>query len=152
MKERINYLFMLNQSAVYVKCNKLFVDVMTFGEWLRQKIIEMNVSNAEVARRAKVSPTYIGNLVRDYSPNTKNGKVKPSLDVVDAIAKAVGSSVNEARLAAGYASDSSTDDFEVFDGITISFQDSVSPEKQKELLDAMRLVARGAFAENQSKN
>ena len=56
---------MINQSAVYEKSFKLFVQNMTFGEWLRDKIKQGNLSNAEVARRSGVSATYIGNLVRD---------------------------------------------------------------------------------------
>lgn len=94
---------MLNQAIVYANCNKLFVDVMSFGDWLRQKIKDKNLSNAEVARRANVSPTYIGNLVRDFAPNTKSGKGRPSEEVLADIVKAVSGNLNEARLAAGYA-------------------------------------------------
>lgn len=94
---------MINQATVYENCNKLFVNVMTFGDWLRQKIKENHFSNAEVARRVGVSPTYIGNLVRDYSPNTKSGKAKPSEEVLKNIVEVVGGDLDEARLAAGYA-------------------------------------------------
>ena len=94
---------MINKAIVHANTNKLFVGVMTFGDWLRQQIKLRNLSNAEVARRAKVSATYIGNLVRDFAPNTKSGVGKPSEDVLAAIVKAVGGNLNEARLAAGYA-------------------------------------------------
>ena len=96
-------MFMTNQAFVYYNRDKLFVDVMTFGDWLRQQIKESGFSNAEVARRAGVSPTYIGNLVRDFSPNTKDGKGRPSEEVVADIAKAFGANTDDARLAAGYA-------------------------------------------------
>jgi integrase len=43
---------MLNQAKVYLNCHTLFVDAMSFGDWLRQKIKETGLSNAEVARRA----------------------------------------------------------------------------------------------------
>lgn len=93
---------MTNEAIVYCSGRKLFVE-MTFGNWLRAKIIEAHTSNAELARRVGVSPTHIGNLVRDYSPNTKSGKGKPSEEVLEKIALVLGADVDEARLAAGFA-------------------------------------------------
>lgn len=68
---------------------------LTFGDWLREKIKEVRISNAEVARRSHVSATYIGNLIQNDR--------RPTVEVVDAIGKALGVPVGEARLAAGYA-------------------------------------------------
>lgn len=99
----------MNYQALVIGINRtLFVHAMSFGDWLREKINERQLSNAALARRAGVSPTYIGNLVRDYSQNTKSGKVRPSEEVVERIAKALGVDVDvdAARLAAGYASQS----------------------------------------------
>lgn len=75
----------------------------TFGNWLRTNLNRAGLSNAELGRRVGVSGTYIGNLIRDYSQNTKSGRVRPSEEVVESIAKALGTDVDEARLAAGYA-------------------------------------------------
>lgn len=75
----------------------------TFGEWLRLKINENRIKNAELARRVNLSPTYIGNLVRDHSPNSKTGKIRASEEVIEAIAKALNADLDEARAAAGYA-------------------------------------------------
>lgn len=106
----VNYLFMINQAIVDSKSSKLFVHTgmpktnsVSFGEWLRNKIKENNISNAELARRIKVSPTYVGNLVRDFSPNSKTGKIRASEKVIEAIAKALNADIDEARLAAGYS-------------------------------------------------
>ena len=148
---------MLNQSVVYSNHAKLFVDVMTFGEWLRLQIKNTGLSNAEVARRAKLSPTYIGNLVRDFSPNTKDGKGRPSEEVVAEIAKAVSGNLNEARLAAGYApeGDFTKDSHEILEGVTINFQDGgkLSKKKQKEILNAARLIVRGVMtADDEEEN
>jgi len=93
---------MENQAIVYALKRKLFVH-MSFGEWLRQKIIEKRLSNAELARRTGLSPTHIGNLVRNHSPNTKDGTGRPSQNAVRSIAKALDVSLDEARLAAGFA-------------------------------------------------
>lgn len=103
---------MINQAFVYCKSNKLFVystmsdnknQPLTFGDWLRDKIKENAISNAELARRVGVSPTYIGNLIRDFSPNSKTGKIRASEPIIESIAKALNANLNEARLAAGYA-------------------------------------------------
>lgn len=93
---------MKNKAIVHQNIHTLFV-YMTFGELLRRRIKELDISNAEVARRTSLSPTYIGNLVRDHSPNTKKGKGRPSEDAVEVIAKAVEIPLAEARIAAGYA-------------------------------------------------
>lgn len=145
-------MFMTNQALVYYNRDKLFVDVMTFGDWLRQQINKTGLSNAELARRAGVSATYIGNLVRNFSPNTKDGKGRPSEQVVADIAKAFGVDADEARLAAGYAPQSAADDtHEIYAGITINFQNgkNLSKKKQQELLDAARLIARGVMADEE---
>jgi transcriptional regulator with XRE-family HTH domain len=90
--------------------NSLFTNTMTFGEWLRKKLKDRDMSNARLARLSNLSPTYIGNLVRDFSPNSRSGKIRPSEEAVAGIVKALGADLNEARLAAGYApvADSST--------------------------------------------
>lgn len=140
---------MTNQAFVYTISNKLFVDVMTFGEWLRQQINEQKLSNAEVARRAKVSPTYIGNLVRDFSPNKKDGKGRPSEDVVEEIAKAVGGNLDDARLAAGYApQDISQDAHEIAAGIQIIFQNGakLTKKQKEEIRQTAAVIARGVMA------
>lgn len=101
---------MINQAVVDSKSNKLFVhkimptsNFASFGDWLRAKIKENDISNAELARRVGVSPTYIGNLLRDFSPNSKTGNIRASELVVEAIANALGADIDEARTAAGYA-------------------------------------------------
>lgn len=76
---------------------------MSFGKWLRGKLYDKRVNNAELARRVGVSATHIGNLVRDYSPNTKSGVARPTIELTDKIAIALGIPKDEARLAAGYA-------------------------------------------------
>lgn len=99
---------------------------MTFGEWLREKITEKGISNAELARRVEVTPTYIGNLVRDYSPNkTKPGTSRPSEGVVERIAIALGENVDDALKAAGYYPKNGGDE-----GLWSGYKD-LPPEKQK---------------------
>jgi transcriptional regulator with XRE-family HTH domain len=75
----------------------------TFGQKLKQWREAANISQAELARRVEVSPTYISNLERDFSPTAKGGKPQPSVETCDKIARALGVKVAEVRLAAGYA-------------------------------------------------
>jgi transcriptional regulator with XRE-family HTH domain len=76
---------------------------MTFGQWLIEKRAESRLTQGELAKRAGISTNYVSALERD-EPNAKDGSPRrPRLDKVDAIAKALNVSVDEARLAAGYA-------------------------------------------------
>jgi len=98
---------------------------MTFGQWLRQKLNDKRMSNAELARRVHVSPTYVSNLVRDYSPNMiSNRAPRPGEDIVERIARALGAPLDEARLAANYAPRSVEDG--IFSGL-----DKLSPKMQR---------------------
>lgn len=117
---------MINEITVDRFAYKLFVyNNMEFGKWLRETMELRRVSNAELARRARVSPTYIGKLVRNYSPNMKGEKApRPSEPVVEQIAKSLDVPLNEARKAAGYAAFNDENEG-FFDGIK-----SLSPERQ----------------------
>src|SRR3954465_14150263 len=101
----VNCLFMELNISVAAKARKLSVDKdMTFGDWLRKKLNEAGISNAELARRVGVSATHVSNLVRDFSPSRKSpGGSRPGEELVGRIAKALHADEDEARLAAGYA-------------------------------------------------
>jgi transcriptional regulator with XRE-family HTH domain len=145
---------MINEAIVRETLTKLFVHRMTFGEWLREKLKEARMSNAELARWVDVSPTYIGNLVRDYSPNTKSGKApRPSERLVEKIAKAVKADPDEARQAAGYAPQTPlfppktkaelVAALEKIGVEHIEFSNDISessPEQLQELFDAVKLA------------
>lgn len=75
----------------------------TFGKKLQRWREAANISQAELARRIEVSPTYVSNLERDFSPSAKSGKPQPSVETCDKIARALGVRIAEVRLAAGYA-------------------------------------------------
>lgn len=145
---------MQNQSVLQPLTLKLLVHMtQTFGQWLREKINQRNLTNAEVARRAGVSSTYIGNLVRDYSQNTKSGKARPSVEVVDQIAKALNVSTYEARLAAGYAPDephprarSAIEALQIIEKIIPGFEglllaEPMSDEIAERVLEDFRMIA-----------
>ncbi len=62
----------------------------TFGEKLQQWRENAHISQAEIARRLNVSPTYVSNLERDFSPSAKGGRPRPSVRLCVKIAKVLG--------------------------------------------------------------
>ena len=69
---------------------------MSFGKWLREQRQVSNITMAELARGARITPAYIG--VLEAQPRRI-----PSREIVDRMAKVLGVPLSEARLAAGYA-------------------------------------------------
>jgi transcriptional regulator with XRE-family HTH domain len=85
-----------------------FLDVSeqsnVFGKWLRQKRKEKFLSMEELGKRAGMAKQYISVLERG-EPHALTGKpVTPTVEKVEALAKALDADINEARAAAGYAS------------------------------------------------
>lgn len=76
----------------------------TFGQMMSRALKKAGWSQAELARRLNVSPTYVGNVLADKSPGSKSGKRRQiSIEDADRFAKALGVPLREARLAAGLA-------------------------------------------------
>lgn len=75
----------------------------TIGQLIREGLAATGLNNSELARLVDVSPTYIGNLMRDISPSAKSGIPRPKPDIVDKIAYHLGIPTDRMRLAAGYA-------------------------------------------------
>ena len=73
----------------------------TFGDWLRQKRIAANLSLEDVAARAGISKQRLSDI-ENNKRRTKGGQL-PKLreDKLEAVARAVFATVEEARLAAG---------------------------------------------------
>lgn len=78
-------------------------DKLTFGLWLRQKMDAAGLNQTELAQRSKVSKQYVNLLIGDKPTSTTGKQAKPSLAIVDKLARGLGISASEARLAAGYA-------------------------------------------------
>lgn len=76
---------------------------MGFGKWLAAKREEARLTQAQLAERSGISPNYVSALERE-EPNALDGSPRrPRIEKVDRMAKALGVSLDEARLAAGYA-------------------------------------------------
>lgn len=76
---------------------------MTFGKWLSARREAAHLTQQQLAERCGISAVYVSALERD-EPNARDGSPRrPRPDKVERLAKALGVSVDEARLAAGYA-------------------------------------------------
>lgn len=75
-----------------------------FGDLIRLARIDKGWSQRELARRIAKSATYIHYVERGINPSSSKDKFQVGVDAVDTMAKVLGISIDEARLAAGYAS------------------------------------------------
>lgn len=73
-----------------------------FGEFLTRHREKLGLTQTEVARRVGLSLSYIINLEQGKDPTGKNKKLKPPIEVVDQIAKALNLPVNKVRRIAGH--------------------------------------------------
>ena len=74
----------------------------TFGRRLARWRKTAGLTQGELARRVGVTPTYISNLEREAGPAGAGEKLRPMIEVVDAIAAALDLPPAEVRCAAGY--------------------------------------------------
>ncbi|MCA1612672.1 MAG: helix-turn-helix domain-containing protein [Acidobacteria bacterium] len=74
----------------------------TFGRRLARWREAAGLTQGEVARRVGVTPTYIGHLEREADQTGGGTKLRPMIEVVDAIAAALDVPLAEVRCAAGY--------------------------------------------------
>lgn len=74
----------------------------TFGQYLTRRREAAGLTQAELARRAGLTPTYIGFLERGSGPTGVGVGMRPRLEALGAIAEALGVPPAEVRCAAGY--------------------------------------------------
>ena len=73
----------------------------TFGQRLARWREASGLTQDELARRVGVTGTYISHLELEFDPASNGNRVRPAVEVVDAIAEALGVPLAEARCAAG---------------------------------------------------
>lgn len=73
-----------------------------FGQYLRRRREAARLTQSELAGRVGVTPTYMEFLERGNDSMGAGQQLRPMLDVVNAIAGALGVPVTEVRRAAGY--------------------------------------------------
>jgi len=109
-----------------------------FGEYLARRREAAGLTQAELAGRVGVTPTYIGYLERGSDPTGIGEELGPMIEVVKAIAGALGLPVAEVRCAAGYdPPDDSNVSCEVF-GDAFDESDFAALHRIHEKLDSER--------------
>jgi hypothetical protein len=74
-----------------------------FGLWVREAQARRNVTNKEAAHAAGISATYFGILRNDCYEAQTDKVIRPSEEVVRALARALGANAAEGLDAAGWA-------------------------------------------------
>lgn len=135
--------------------SQLMAKTNSFGQQLAKWRKEAGMNQAELARRLKVSPTYISNLERDYSPSAKSGKPQPSKEFVDSVARVFHIPISEARLAAGYApptiDPADNQEYKESDWAVMFYDYRELSEKDKEELKTLIEIVRREFRERRQR-
>lgn len=77
---------------------------MPFSQWLREKRKAAGITQSQLAERVGVSVSYVSALERGESGATGKDR-RPSVEIVDKLARALQLDRDEMRLKAGYAPD-----------------------------------------------
>ena len=80
---------------------------MNFGEWLRTRRQQRGYSQEALGRLSGKSGAYISMLERGYN-TTGRSDIRPSLETIDSLARALEAPIAEARVIAGYCAPEST--------------------------------------------
>ncbi len=122
--------------------SKANLKLKQLGSWVKKHREKMNYSQEVAAEKAGIS--------RYQWIRIENGQSGTKRETILAIAKELKADETEAlTLLAGLEPQNAPEDsHEIYEGVTINFQDGkrLSKKKQQELLDAARLVARGVMA------
>jgi transcriptional regulator with XRE-family HTH domain len=123
----------------------------TFGQYLKRRREAAGLTQGELAGRVGVTPTYIGYLERGSDPTGIGEELRPMVEVVNAIAEAIGLPVAEVRCAAGYdpPEDSNVscevvgDTFDEGDfAVLHHMHEKLDPERRRAFRPVLRMVRR----------
>lgn len=108
------------------------------------------MTQGQLAARAGISTSYVSTLEREQGHTITNAAPRPAPEVVESLAKALGASTDEARLAAGYAPAVLADAHDL-EGVRISFLDAsdLTDEDKEEILKTIRRTVAGIKAEKE---
>lgn len=126
----------------------------TFGDWLRARRTELGLSQTELERRAKVSKQYISNLERNVRQPISGELIKPSVEVVDRLARALGVPIAEARLKAGYAPPETEEGpKDLLERMRVLFHgwEELSEQDKAQMMAAIEVIAESVQRRRQAK-
>jgi transcriptional regulator with XRE-family HTH domain len=76
---------------------------LAFGQWVREARLKIGMTQKTLAQSIGVTDSYISLLELQKPATGQSSPIRPSLHLVEAIARTLGTSCEEARLIAGYA-------------------------------------------------
>jgi transcriptional regulator with XRE-family HTH domain len=120
----------------------LVVDVKeTLSQLMRRRAAELGLSNAEIARRAGLSRSYIGNIINETAP-TKSGQYNLSPEVVDKLSKVLEVPQTDILESIDYLSDHSDRTYiDVSPDVRVSvLKKELSPEDADEIRSAFQVA------------
>ncbi len=74
----------------------------TLGELISRRLVDLDLSKADLARCTSLSAAYIGNLANDEATTSRGGTHSPSLKTIEKLAKCLQVSKMEILIALGY--------------------------------------------------
>lgn len=90
---------------------------------------------------AGVNVSYISNLERDFSANTRSGKPRPSEALCEKFAKVLDVDLSDVREAAGYSALGDVASFEIGERAQVKLADkNLSVEEQREIAEELALA------------
>lgn len=114
---------------------------MAFGDQLYRWRKAKGLTQQELALAAGVNVSYISNLERDFSANTRSGKPRPSEALCEKFAKVLDVDLSDVREAAGYSALGDVASFEIGERAQVKLADkNLSVEEQREIAEELALA------------
>ena len=129
-------------------------DADRFAEWMQDHFEKSSYKTiTALAVAVKSNKATISRLMTAAPQTTTNKRSQPNKDLVKKLALVFGVNVDETLMLAGYAPENAAiDNYDILDGATVSFDErKFSKKEQKELLDAMKLIAAGVLAQKEAE-
>jgi transcriptional regulator with XRE-family HTH domain len=111
------------------------------AEWLKYWRDQFDMTQIEVGEAVGVSKQHISNLERQQQHATSGAESRPSIDVVDKLARLFNRPVREARILAGYEKNSRVDTIEEALNSALFFDQKGLSESDREKLRPLLEVA-----------
>lgn len=118
----------------------------TFSTWLEQTRKASGLTQEELARRAGCTRAYISLLERAVVETSSNEPVKPSLKIVDALARSLGVPAQIPRRLAGYHSPDA-ESLDQIESRLLAYFRELSPDRQSIIVGIAQLL-HDQFAES----
>lgn len=143
------------QATPFINNDKVLPEMAaeTLGELIKRRMKDLDIrNNSELARMAKLSDAYVGDLVNDRG-KTKSGKYKPRPATLTNLARILKVSELEILNAIGYTSeDKDVQTYQIAPGVTLTFENGSNwqDEQINKFVETVEIIANGIKLDNKS--